>query len=155
MLFMQSELDVLPAFVGAGIYIAYRFVSSCLTQREKQRGEPAAKKLDVEFTDVNYEGSWHASCQPNPSEEVPEPAPEPLEETATEEAAATLPSSAGDAHSKQGFSLWHVLALVVMVITLCIIGTTYWRYWSLMLHGDHGKLKLPDYGMHGNSASSM
>jgi len=145
MLFMQLELDMCPAFVGAGIYTMYRFVSSHLMQR----GKPAGKKLDVEFTSFNDEDSGEARCQANPCEEVPEPAPEPLEEAATEEA-AMLPSLADDACSKPGFSLLHMLALVGVVIALCIIGT---RSRSPMLRDGHGGLKLSVHDMHGNSAS--
>jgi len=147
--FMQLELDVLPAFVGAGIFTAYRFVSSHLTQREKQSGEPAGKKLDFEFTDANDKGSWQASCQPNPREEVPEPAPEPLEEAATEEAAA-LPSSADDACSRQGVSLRRVLALLGMLIAVCVIGS---RGHSMRPHGGHGMLQFFGYDKYGKSAS--
>jgi len=132
---MQLEHDVLPAFVGAGIYTAYRFLSSRLTYCKTQSGETVGKKLDVEeFTDVKDEGSWQASCQPNPSEEVPEPAPEPLEEAATEEATPP-PNSADDACSKQRFSLWRMLALVGVVVALCIVGS---RSCSTRLNGGHG-----------------
>jgi len=119
---MQLEPDVLATLAGAGIYTAYRFVSSCLTQREQESGEAPHKKIDIALTDVIDSGSWRASSQPGPSEEVPEPAPEPMEETATKEVAA-LPSPVLHTCSKQELSLRRVLALVGVVIALCIIGT--------------------------------
>jgi len=146
---MQLELDVLPALVGAGIYTVYRFISSRLAQHEKRNGEGAGKKLDVEFTNINDESSLEVSCQPNPIEEVPEPAPEPLEEAVTEVAGALL-NSADAACSKQGVSLRRVLALVGVVIALCVVGT---RSRSPRLYSDSGMLRLLGYKMYGNSAS--
>jgi len=147
--FMKLDLDFLPAFIGAGIYTAYRLVSSYLTLREKQSREPAGKKFGVDFTSVKDEDSWELPCELTPSKEVPEPAPEPLGEAETEEAAA-LHGSADDACSKQGFSQRRMLAFVGMVIALCVIGT---HSLSSRPHDGLGMLQLLGFDMYGNSTS--